>query len=314
MTKEQQQLLWACLPKEARDEIRKDYNSYESSHSVDFNGGYAEALEIYFGEHNLTSDTEPEDEEPAIRQIRKYWTDKEVKFLTENFDKLTDEIMATRLNKSVRAITLKRKKLGLKKDYEMPVLNKKVCGVGHCDVADVRHEGNADAYSAWVGMLTRCYNEKALQRAPTYRGCSVCDEWLTFSNFRKWFYAPENGYKQGLHLDKDLIQIGNKVYSPDTCCFVHPRINKLLIKQGRRTYKGMDLPLGVTFSKGRYIAYCSYGDKIKHLGSFSNPDDAYVAYKIAKEAYIKDVAQDYYNKGLMHIRIYNALMNYEITK
>lgn len=181
------------------------------------------------------------------------------------------------------------------------------------------NDGEIDAvhtriYQIWHGMIMRCYNDKAQEKNNAYRGVSVCEDWLTFSSFLKWVESSESGYRDDYDIDKDILGKDAKLYSPDTCCFVHPRINKLLIKQGRRTYKGMDLPLGVTFSKGRYIAYCSYGDKIKNLGSFLNPDDAFVAYKTAKESYIKEVAQDYYNNGLMHIRIYNALMNYEISK
>lgn len=41
-------------------------------------------------------------------------------------------------------------------------------------------------YDRWVSMLTRCYSSKCHEKQPTYKGCSVCDEWLTFSNFRKW--------------------------------------------------------------------------------------------------------------------------------
>lgn len=181
------------------------------------------------------------------------------------------------------------------------------------------NDGEIDAvhtriYQIWHGMIKRCHNDKVQASHNAYRDASVCNDWLTFSSFLNWVESSESGYMDGYDLDKDILRKGNKLYSPDTCCFVHPRINKLLIKQGRRTCKNMDLPLGVTFSKGKYTAYCSFGDKIKNLGSFLNPDDAFVAYKTAKESYIKEVAQDYYNNGLMHIRIYNALMNYEISK
>ena len=301
MNKEQQDLAWACLPKEVRKEIRAEYlNAIEGSDLESF-------LQDFFGHHNLTSDTEPEDKEPVIRQVRKYWTNSEVKFLTENFDKLTDEIMATRLNKSVRAITLKRKKLGLKKDYEMPVLNKKVCGVGHCDVADVRHDSNADAYTAWVSMLKRCYDEKALQRAPTYRGCSVCGEWLTFSNFRKWFYAPENGYKRGLHLDKDLIQIGNKVYSPDTCCFLPVAINSVVTNKYLASNKTR-----VKKIYNKYYPVIKMRDKLVSLGSYYTKEEADNAYKRAKESYVYMLADECYKKGDITKRVYDAMLNFKM--
>lgn len=38
-------------------------------------------------------------------------------------------------------------------------------------------------------MLQRCYNNKQL----SYFDCEVCDEWLCFQNFAKWY--EENYYE-----------------------------------------------------------------------------------------------------------------------
>ncbi|MBD5585901.1 MAG: hypothetical protein HDQ88_12535 [Clostridia bacterium] len=64
MDKETQDLLWACLSKEERDEIRKIYTENDhdyTEHSDYFYGGRADATEWLLGLHNLTSDTEPEE-------------------------------------------------------------------------------------------------------------------------------------------------------------------------------------------------------------------------------------------------------------
>ena len=37
-------------------------------------------------------------------------------------------------------------------------------------------------YDTWRSMITRCYHPKAITTA--YNDCSVCEEWLTFSNFK----------------------------------------------------------------------------------------------------------------------------------
>lgn len=57
MTKEQQNLAWACLPKETRAQMRVDF----PSNGDDWDNGYKAALKQFFGYHNLTSDTEPEE-------------------------------------------------------------------------------------------------------------------------------------------------------------------------------------------------------------------------------------------------------------
>lgn len=72
-------------------------------------------------------------------------------------------------------------------------------------------------YKSWNEMLKRCYSEKYQSKYPTYKGCSVCDEWLNLQNFGRWF---DNNYVDGLHLDKDIKTKGNKQYSPSTCTFV----------------------------------------------------------------------------------------------
>lgn len=67
MKKEQQNLSWGCLPKEVRAWMRNDYiNAYEDI--------WKTTLAFYFGSHNLTSDTEPEEMLMVERKkvIRKY--------------------------------------------------------------------------------------------------------------------------------------------------------------------------------------------------------------------------------------------------
>ena len=79
--------------------------------------------------------------------------------------------------------------------------------------------------------------------------CKVCDEWLTYSNFEKWF---NKNYKEGQQLDKDILFEGNKLYSPETCCFVPSDINTMMIT--RQTKKSC-LPTGVSEVKsGKYQA------------------------------------------------------------
>ena len=85
---------------------------------------------------------------------------------------------------------------------------------------------NELVYEKWRGMIRRCYNEKDLNRNPTYRDCFVCDSWLTLSNFIKDFPKIE-GYdhnlflERKLSLDKDIKSNGlNKCYSLDNCMLV----------------------------------------------------------------------------------------------
>lgn len=186
-------------------------------------------------------------------------------------------------------------------------------GVGITDIPFTTVKGKKEkSYSTWKNILLRCYDRKQQNKIwGAYKGCKVCEEWLYFSNFKKWF---DENYIEGYALDKDILIKGNKVYSPQTCCFVPPRINSLLVN--RRKFRG-NLPLGVKKKKlanGRevYSSMLLRKDKRTFLGTFNNIKDAFNSYKVAKEAYIQEVAQCYYDKGLIAERVYNALMNYKV--
>ena len=50
-----------------------------------------------------------------------------------------------------------------------------------------------------------------------------------------------------------------------------------------------------------------------HLGYFNSPQEAFAVYKLAKESYIKEVAQKYYDNGEITKRVYDALMNFTVN-
>lgn len=177
-----------------------------------------------------------------------------------------------------------------------------VFGFGINDMLNVRGE---KFYDAWYQMLKRCYDSKFHAINPTYSDCTVCDEWHYLSNFKKWF---DEHYVEGWQLDKDILVKGNKVYSPQTCCFVPPYINTLLINPKKN--RG-GCPLGVIEIPNKtYIAMCRADKKHNYLGSFDTPEEAFQAYKVAKEAYIKEVAEKWKDK--LKPCVYEALMNYKI--
>ena len=134
------------------------------------------------------------------------------------------------------------------------------------------------AYTTWFNMLRRCYNEQDNLANPTYIGTSVCDDWLLFTNFAKWFniyFIPE------YQIDKDLLVKGNKIYSPETCVYVPDFINKFITT--RTNYRG-NLPIGVTSHKtGKFQTQIhNMTGKKKHLGLFNTKEQAHQAWQKAK--------------------------------
>ena len=184
---------------------------------------------------------------------------------------------------------------------------KKIFGIG---IDDSTASSNQTAHYKWYRMLERCYSERYLAKKPTYRGCCVCDEWLTFSNFEKWFSDPDNGYCERYHLDKDILVKGNKIYSPNTCCFVPQEINSLFIKDNS---KRGSLPIGVTNGyKGSFVAQVNFRSVIQYLGKYDTKEQAFNAYKKEKEVIVKILGDEYYKRVLITEKVYKALLNYKV--
>lgn len=196
-------------------------------------------------------------------------------------------------------------KNGRVKDFNSP----EIFGIGYIGCFRNNERISKDrAYVVWRNMLMRCYDEKTHIKRPTYIGCTVCNEWHNYSNFKQWF---DENYQEGYCLDKDILFKGNKVYSPKTCCFVPNEINSILTK--RQNYRG-NLPIGVRYSDSRLrykVQFTKSSDKT-YIGYFSAPEEAFDAYKRAKEEYIKEVAEKYYKEGAISEKVYNALMNYKV--
>lgn len=156
-------------------------------------------------------------------------------------------------------------------------------------------------YSTWRSMLMRCYDSKCQTKYPTYIGCTVCEEWLKFSNFKSWMMLQD---WEGKCLDKDILVQGNKIYSPDTCIFVTNAINTLFIKRdaSRGQYK-----IGVYFDKqhGKYKAQCAVNGKRKNLGRYFTEEEAYQVYKIFKQTYIHSIALEQTDE-----RLKQAMLDY----
>lgn len=187
-----------------------------------------------------------------------------------------------------------------------------VKGVGICDIYTKESGKDDKEYRLWCGILERCYCEKFHAKKPTYIGCTIHDDWKLYSNFKQDITDIPNFDKSitcGWALDKDILQKGNKVYSKDTCCFVPTQINSLLISN--KKVRG-DLPIGVqkVERNNKFAACISRYDKNITLSVHDCHIEAFLAYKQAKEEYIKEIAHKW--KDQIDPRVYQALMNYEV--
>ena len=197
--------------------------------------------------------------------------------------------------------------------------DKSIYGVGYLGEGSYKTIENSKqtrVYSTWHNMLTRCYSEKEHERHPTYIGCETSEEFLNFQNFGFW--DSENYYEiegEQMHLDKDILCKGNKIYSPDVCIYVPQTINVLFTK--RQNDRG-DNPIGVSYHKRDevYEVYCCLinpktgKSKSKYLGYYETQEKGFEVYKYYKEKNIKVVA-DYFKEQIPQ-RLYDALYEYEV--
>ena len=201
--------------------------------------------------------------------------------------------------------------LGKVKDKLSPT----VYGVGIVGEHQIRSGGKIIRdYLLWANMLKRCYDTSSLKTRPSYEHCRVSNSFVYFEMFKLW-YGRQVGANSIDHtgkyfcLDKDIIVKGNKIYSPETCCFVPNEINALVLNHGKGRGKQ---PVGVSYHKatGKFVANMNYFGDSLHLGSFKTPEEAFQAYKQAKESHIKVVANKW--KDDIDSRAYESLMNWEV--
>lgn len=183
-----------------------------------------------------------------------------------------------------------------------------VLGIATVGVGKYSSSNNNDAYDAWSNMIHRCYAKQNLNKS--YLDCYVCKEWLNFQNFAQFYY--EDAFrKSGWQLDKDILCKGNVEYSPDKCVFTPPSVNKMFVK--RKLHRG-DLPIGVYYDHHRKKYKASMHDgsgRTRFLGRHDTPEEAFTAYKEAKEALIVKVAENH--KSEISPKLYNAMINYKVN-
>lgn len=157
---------------------------------------------------------------------------------------------------------------------------KLVCGVGYRGNLPTKDEnGNTlKSYLVWKAMLCRCYSEKTHIHQPTYKDCTVAEEWHSYANFLAFF---NEHYVEGYELDKDLLRPGNKEYGPETARFVPRWLNNYFKNADRKKI------VSVYCVNDRYYSQIRIGSKLVVLTSSEDPILPHCAFAIAKYRVLK---------------------------
>jgi hypothetical protein len=202
-------------------------------------------------------------------------------------------------------VAYKEFKNGNVKNYNLP----SVFNIGYLGYGNYAPINNKKVYSSWKSMLARCCDIKSQMNPKniSYIDCSIIEEWHNFQNFAKWY---EENWKPWMdntwQLDKDILVKGNKVYSPETCCFVPKEINAIFSS----LLKNRSCVVGVVREGKKFKSEIRCNNIRKYLGTFNTPEEAFQVYKTAKEKYIKEVADKW--KDQITDKVYQAMYNYKI--
>lgn len=160
-------------------------------------------------------------------------------------------------------------------------------------------------YSVWSKMLERCYNENYQEKCPSYKGCTVSENFKNFQYFAEWCNNQRGFGNKGWELDKDILGNG-KVYSEDTCCFIPKELNLLFMSTTPR--KG-NLPTGCTLRKnGKLQVRIKNENFTKYLGVFSSVEEAMKVYQKAKYEIFKEKAEKF--KYCLDEKVYNGILKF----
>ena len=134
---------------------------------------------------------------------------------------VSDSDIIIKFSKNLNYVHTTKKKII--EDNVFNPMHSRIHGVGFIGVGVFKSHGRA--YSTWAHMISRCYNDND-KDFNWYKDCTVCDEWHNYQVYAEWYYSnyPKDGEKYDL--DKDFKIEGNKKYSPETCIFLKPTVNR----------------------------------------------------------------------------------------
>lgn len=159
--------------------------------------------------------------------------------------------------------------------------------VGYLGIGEHTYSENKHRSDCWRAMFKRCYETN--NNYLSYAGVEVCEEWHNFQAFATWY---DDNYKDGWDLDKDLkSKEGSKLYSPDTCCFLPPKLNKQL----SNTYESIPPKEG-----RKYRARVSFNGKTYEIGRFLCWKNALVAQIICRFSAIEGEIRDIFGEKFVN--------------
>lgn len=150
-------------------------------------------------------------------------------------------------------------------------------------------------YSRWKAMRARCYNDKSINyKNYGAKGVKICTEWRDSpQSFIEW--AINNGFKEGLTLDRHPNKLGD--YSPSNCRWVtqaennNSKSNHILITVNGETKNAAQWSkitgISATLIRDRFLKGWSHDDCINVAPRSQRSDGVKAKRKLAPTDVIK---------------------------
>lgn len=204
------------------------------------------------------------------------------------------------IDKQIAELTAQKEKL---KKYYQP----SYCGVGYLG-EDFDKKTDASLRLRWNNIIQRCYNPNATNYS--YYGSDgviVSENWLNFSNFKKWW--QDNYYDIGdekLVVDKDILIPNNKIYDSETCLIIPVSFNSMfagITKEYKNNKR--DLPIGIHKQDNGHYQITMFNTS---FSNFISLEDAVETRTNIYKALISGMVKNYPN---MPIKVKEAILNYD---
>jgi hypothetical protein len=177
-----------------------------------------------------------------------------------------------------------------------------VYGVGYFGDGPYTSVNSQRQYKVWQCMLERCYNE-AHPAHKHYADVEVCGDWHNFQSFAAWCLTQKGFEDKHFEIDKDFMYDGNRLYSPDTCCFIPGVINSFFLNGRTNGKKGEGLGVGVTETPSGTFRVCL--NRVK-LGTFPSQRQAELAFTNYKKYSLWLLASEF--KDRLDKKVYERLL------
>lgn len=175
----------------------------------------------------------------------------------------------------------------------------------------------------WFNLVKRLKGSGI--RNETYIDCE--NKFKDFQIFAEWCqtepnYRTKDEDGKFYHLDKDILFPNNKIYSPETCCFVPSKLNMVLSKGNNKANNHL---IGTSKEprSGKFIAHVAGLDYTKsgYIGIYHTEIEAHRAWQLGKIEALHNAVKDFDylpEKVLLGINahaslILNQYLNYETT-